>query len=70
MNEIRPDLQSTKPLVTNGYLSLSINYQYSVEQMCTRENTLARYLGAPSLDDVMSQNKLTTYVFTTAQISS
>ena len=29
--------------------------------MCTHEDTLARYLGAPSLDDVMSRNELTTH---------
>ena len=27
--------------------------------MCTWEDTLAQYLGAPYLDDVMSQNELT-----------
>ena len=28
--------------------------------MCTREDTLAQYLGAPSIHDVMSYNVLTT----------
>ena len=37
-----------------------INCQYSLAQMCTREDTLAWCLGAPSMDDVMSHNELTT----------
>ena len=30
--------------------------------MCTRVDTLAQYLGAPYLDDVMSHNELTTLI--------
>ena len=29
--------------------------QHSVAQMCTHEDTLAHYFGAPSIDDVMTQ---------------
>ena len=29
---------------------------------CTHKDTLARYLGGPSLDDVMSHNELTTQI--------
>ena len=45
-----------------AHIQVIINCQYSVAQMCTREDTLARYLGAPSLDDVMSHNDLTTNI--------
>ena len=33
-----------------AHVQVIINCQYSIAQMCTREDTLARYLGAPSLD--------------------
>ena len=36
-----------------AHLQVIINCRYSVAQICTRENTLAQYLGAPSLDDFM-----------------
>ena len=35
-----------------------INCQYSVAQMCTREDTHNCYLDAPSIDDVLRQNTL------------
>ena len=41
-----------------AHVQVVINCQYSVAQMCTREDTLAHYLGIP--DDVMSYNSLTT----------
>ena len=43
-----------------AHIQVVINYRYSIAQMCTCEDTLAHYLGAPSLDDVMSHNGLTT----------
>ena len=42
------------------HIQVVINCQYSVAQMCNWEDTLTHYLGAPYLDDVMSQNELTT----------
>ena len=39
-----------------------INCQYSVAQFCTGEDGLAYISGAPSIDDVMSYNSLTTIV--------
>ena len=42
------------------HVQVIINCWYSVAQMCTREDTLAHYLGAPSLNDIMSHNELTT----------
>ena len=46
-----------------AHVQVVINCRYSVAQMCPREDELARYLGAPSLDDVMSQNELAIVVF-------
>ena len=43
-----------------AHLQVVINCQYIVAQMCTSEDTLAHYLGVPYLDDIMSQNELTT----------
>ena len=43
-----------------AHVQVIINCQYSVAQMCTCEDVLARYLGGPSLVDVMSHNELTT----------
>ena len=43
-------------------IQVVINCQYSIAQMCTHEDAFASYLGAPSLDDVMSHNELTTIV--------
>ena len=40
-----------------------INCPYSVAQMCTCEDMLSQYLGALYLDDVMSNNELTTTIF-------
>ena len=37
-----------------------INCRYSAVQMCTSEDMLAYISGAPSIDDVMSYNLLTT----------
>ena len=42
-----------------AHVQVVINCQYSIAQMCTREDTLAQYLGALYLDDVMSHNWLT-----------
>ena len=39
-----------------AHVQVVINCQYSVVQMCTREDTLTHKLGAPYFDDVMSQN--------------
>ena len=41
-------------------IQVLINCQYYVAQMCTREDTQARLLMRPVLDDDMSQNELTT----------
>ena len=35
-----------------------INCRYSVAQMCTHNETLAHYLGAPFIDDAMRYNTL------------
>ena len=43
-----------------AHVQVIINFPFSVAQMCTGKDTLAHYLGAPSLDDVMSHNELTT----------
>ena len=43
-----------------AHVQVIINCQYSVAQMCTCKDMLAHYLGVPHLDDVMSQNELTT----------
>ena len=45
-----------------AHIQVVINCQYSNAQICTREDRLAHYLGAPYLDDVMSQNELTTLI--------
>ena len=42
-----------------AHIQVVINCQYFIVQMCTREDTLAQYLGAPYLADVMSHNELT-----------
>ena len=47
-----------------AHIQVVINCQYYVAQMCTREDTLSHYLGAPSIDDVMRHNTLITVVFT------
>ena len=39
-----------------------INCQYSVAQMCTREDKLPHYLGAQYIDDIMRHNMLITNV--------
>ena len=43
-----------------SHIHVASNCQYSIAQMCTREDRLAPYLDRPYLDDVMSQNELTT----------
>ena len=43
-----------------AHVQFVINCRYSIAQMCTREDTLTHFLGAPSYDDVMSQNELIT----------
>ena len=40
------------------YAVFVINYQYSVAQMCTREDGLTYISGAPPIDEVMSYNSL------------
>ena len=39
-----------------AYVQFIINSRDSIAQMCTREDTLAFNLGAPYIDDVMSNN--------------
>ena len=39
-----------------AHLQVIINCQYSIAQMCTLEDLLAHYLGAPSIDDVIRQD--------------
>ena len=39
------------------------NCLYYIAQMCTREDMLAHYLGAPFIDDVMRYNTLITLTF-------
>ena len=46
---------------TGRYQQVVINCQYSVAQMCTREDTLGHYLGALIIDDVMRHNMLITH---------
>ena len=46
-----------------AYVQVIINFPFSVAQMCTGKDTLAHYLGTPSLDDVLNHNELTTPVF-------
>ena len=43
-----------------AHVQVVIKSQYFIAQMCTREDTLAHYLGAPSLYGVMSHNELST----------
>ena len=43
-----------------AHVQVVINCQYSVAQMCTREDALAHNLDTQSIDDVMSYNSLTT----------
>ena len=45
-----------------AHVEVVINCRYSVAQICTHEDMLAYILGAPSIDDIMSHNLLTTYV--------
>ena len=47
-----------------AHVQVVISCQYSAAQLCTREDTLAHYLGALYLDDIMSQNELTTVKIT------
>ena len=41
-----------------AHIQVVINCRFSIAQMCTREDSLAHYLGAPSIDDVMRYNML------------
>ena len=43
-----------------AHIQVVINCRYSVAQMCTREDTLAHYLGPLFIDDVMRHNTLRT----------
>ena len=45
------------------HVQVVINCRYSVAQMCTREDTLAHYLGMPFIDDFMRYNALITLPF-------
>ena len=45
-----------------AHAQVIINCQNSVAQLCTREDGLAYILGAPSIDDIMSYNLLTTSI--------
>ena len=45
-----------------AHVQVLINCQYSIAQMCTREDMFAHYLGTLYLDDVLSQNELTTAI--------
>ena len=45
-----------------AHIQVVINVPYFVAQLCTSEDGLAYILGAPSIDDVMSYNSLTTLV--------
>ena len=40
-----------------AHTQVVLNCRYSVAKMCTCEDMLAHYLGAPYLVDVMSQNE-------------
>ena len=42
-----------------AHIQVIINCQYSVAQMCSREDMLNHNLGGPYFDDVMSYNFLT-----------
>ena len=44
-----------------AHIQVIINCPYSVAQLCTREDALAYILGAPSIDDAMSYNSITTF---------
>ena len=44
-----------------------VKCQYSVAEMCTREDKLPHIVGAPYIDDVMSHNELTTQAMITLQ---
>ena len=46
-----------------AHVQVVINCLYFVAQMCTCKDMLAHSLGASYLDDVMSQNELTTMCF-------
>ena len=43
-----------------SHVQVAINCQYSVAQMCTSEDMLIHYSGAPFIDDVMRHNMLKT----------
>ena len=45
-----------------AHVQVLINCQYSIAQMCTLEDMFAHYLGTLYLDDVLSQNELTTAI--------
>ena len=46
-----------------AHVQVVINSRYSIAQMCTREDILARLFTHNVLDDVMSQNELTKISF-------
>ena len=43
-----------------AHVQVVVNYRYSVAQKCTLEDTYAILFTCAVLDDVLSQNKLTT----------
>ena len=46
-----------------AHVHVIINCRYSIAQMCTCKDRLARYLGMPSIDDIIKHNMLITPVF-------
>ena len=45
-----------------AHIQVVTNCRYSVAQMCTREDIVAHLFMPAVLDDVMSQNELTTII--------
>ena len=45
----------------SAHVQVVINCCYLIAQLCTREDGFAYILGAPSIDDIMSYNSLTTF---------
>ena len=46
-----------------AHILIVINCRYSIAKMCTCKDTLAHYLGAPFIDDIMRYNTLVTRCF-------
>ena len=62
---VASDVKNLFGLVSTAHVQVitNTNGQHSVAQMCTCEDMLAQYLGAPSLDDIMSHKELTAVCF-------